>query len=107
MTGNIISLITFVCLVFIFLYLDFKNENLEHENEFQQLYIQELEKELRSLKQSLEWSDERESELIDKIKELEAQIENMKNCANCGHFVCNENDKKECGYYYKDWIMRR
>lgn len=63
MTGNIISLITFVCLVFIFLYLDFKNENLEHENEFQQLYIQELEKELRSLKQSLEWSDERESEL--------------------------------------------
>ena len=54
MTGNIISLITFVCLVFIFLYLDFKNENLEHENEFQQLYIQELEKELRSLKQSLE-----------------------------------------------------
>lgn len=40
-------------------------------------------------------------------EQLKAQIENMKNCANCGHFVCNENDKKECGYYYKDWIMRR
>lgn len=39
-------------------------------------------------------------------QKLQEQIEKMKCCGNCGWFVCDESDKKECGYYYKYWKMR-
>lgn len=34
------------------------------------------------------------------------QIEKTKCCANCNHNFCNESDKRECGYNYKNWELR-
>ena len=45
-------------------------------------------------------------ECKEEIAELEKQIENMKCCGNCKFMFCNEQDKKDCGYNYKNWEMR-
>ena len=74
--------------------------------ELREKRIAELEETNADLKQSLDWANERESEDVKRIAELEAKIEKMKCCSNCVYQgECDLSGYEECKNFDK-WEIK-